>query len=114
MIPSLFWIKVGALLLAVGAFAWLVDDYAYQRRVAGERAAVIEQMEALDAEKDAAHALEIAQERARALYAQAAADRRMEAATTLAADLAALREIPDDPSCPLPAPIGRALDLLRE
>lgn len=110
----LTWVKIGALVLAVGAFAWLVDDYAWQRsereaaeaRAATLAAALVEQ-EAAIRRIEAVH-------RASEAATRDALDRRTAEAARLEAQLATLNEVPDDPACPLPAAIGRALDLVRE
>lgn len=113
-IPILTLVKVGALLLAVGAFAWLVDDYASKRH----------ELEAAEARIATLAAAAAANERTiRHLEAQHAADeattrRELDAmaavAAGLEAQLNAVAETPDDPSCPVAAPISRALDLLRQ
>lgn len=110
----LTWIKIGIAIAILGALAWAVDDYAYQRRIAAERLATIAQLEQLSREKDAAHAMELRAERAKLIFTERAAQRRASEAADLTADLAAIREVPDDPTCPVAAPISRALDLLRE
>lgn len=112
--PSvLTWIKLGALLLAVGSFAWLVDDYAYQRHEREAAEARIETLAAAAAANERTIQHLEAQNRASEAATRATLDRRTAEAATLQAQLAALREIPDDPSCPLPAPVRGALDLLR-
>lgn len=110
----LTWIKIGALLLAVGSFAWLVDDYAYQRHALEAEEAKNETLTAALASNERALRHIQAQGAANEAATRATLDRRTAEAATLQAQLAALREIPDDPACPLPAPVRGALDLLRQ
>jgi hypothetical protein len=113
-IPIITLVKVGALLLAVGAFAWLVDDYAHKRHELEAAEARIATLE---------YALLANEAMIRKIVAQRAADeavtrRELDAmaavAAGLEAQLNAVAETPDDPSCPVAAPISRALDLLRQ
>lgn len=105
---------LGAALLGVVWF--YVDDYGHQKRLVARQEAQIEELIALDKQKDAAHAMELAQLRADLIFTRRAAERRLTSAEALAADIEEIRtvEVPTDEAlCPVHPAIRHALDLVR-
>lgn len=109
------YVVMGGLAAAIAAFAWYIwtDREALQLEVQAERAKV-ETLAATNASGERAIRHLEAQHKADEAATRAVLDRRTADALSLAQQLASLREIPDDPSCPLPAPIRGALDLMRQ